>query len=243
MAKLVVILGFLVSFAAGLAVGARADWSRWTGNGTQPQSEATLGPAPEPRDDDVHTRPVGDDNRRPPHGPPHRGKGRPGRGGPDRGPGGWLAAELGLSREQHRQLDEIWSALADRGRRRDHEGQRHRFRAERDEAVAALIAPERWDEYQQIIEDFAERNAALDRAFRGEFDQAVERTKQILSPEQRAKYEKLLQRHRWGPPRPRDGKPPREAEAATRKSQAPNPKSQTNSNDQKPNDPNGPGPE
>lgn len=178
MLKLVVILGFAISFAAGLVVGSRVDWSRvttaTTSAGSDPARTPTTSPVAGQRSD------------------------RPSRG---RGPRGWLAAELGLTPDQHKQLDEIWTEVAERGRGRDHEGRRRAMRADRDEAVAALISADRWGAYEEIIAEFAERNAELDREFRGDFEQAVERTKQILTPAQRAKYDTLLERHRWGPPR------------------------------------------
>lgn len=177
MLKLVVILGFAISFAAGLVVGSRADWSRLTAATTRADSD----PAPTPT-----TSPLAGER-----------SDRPSRG---RGPGGWLAAELGLTPDQHKQLDEIWTGVAERGRRRDHEGRRRAMRTERDEAVAALISADRWGAYEEIIAEFAERNAELDREFRSDFEQAVERTKQILTPAQRVKYDTLLERHRWGPP-------------------------------------------
>ena len=180
MAKLVVILGFVVAFAAGLVVGSRADRSRQASAATT----TTAGPT----------------NPGPTEAGPRTPTTSPDRGGPDRGPGGWLAAELKLTPDQHRELDHIWSDVARRGRRRDHEGQRQAMRDERDVAVAALIAPDRWGAYERIMTDYAERSAALDREFRADFDQAVERTKQILTPDQRARYDKLLARQRWGPP-------------------------------------------
>ena len=210
MVKLVVILGFLVSFAAGLVVGTRTDWlDAALGARPSPQSPSPeiiddrSDPPADPRDD-VRAGADGSAAPRPPHdadGRPPRPPGPPGPGGRgDRGPGGWLAAELRLTPDQHKQLDAIWSDLARRGRRRDHEGQRQAMRNERDLAVAALIAPARWGEYERIMADFAERSSALDREFRADFDAAVERTKAILTPEQRTRYEKLLERHRWGPP-------------------------------------------
>jgi Spy/CpxP family protein refolding chaperone len=189
MVKLVVILGFAIAFAAGLAVGSRADWSRLTA-ATTPAVDPDASPAPS-------TNPAGGGGGERPPRPRGGGGGGPPR---DRGPGGWLAAELGLTPDQHKRLDDIWTDVAERGRRRDHEGRRRAMRAERDEAVAALIAPERWGQYEEIIGEFADRTAALDREFREDFEQAVERTKQILTPAQRAKYDTLLERHRWGPP-------------------------------------------
>src|SRR5688572_13152366 len=112
----------------------RVDWSRLVGSSVAPQPTTTTTAPSNPGGPDESSRPPG----------------RPG----DRGPGGWLAAELDLTPEQHKQLDAIWSELAERGRNRDHGGRRRAMRNERDLAVAALIAPERWGEYEEIIDDF-----------------------------------------------------------------------------------------
>jgi hypothetical protein len=48
-----------------------------------------------------------------------------------------------------------------------------------------------------VQEDYVERVAALEKEMRSAFDAAVERTRQVLTPEQRAKYEALLRRQQW----------------------------------------------
>ncbi len=151
MTRLVVIIGFVVSFAAGLAVG-----HRWL-------------------------------HREPPK--------------PDRpGPGGWLAAELKLTPEQSRQLDEIWSETARRGGP-DRDERRGRLYRERDEAIVALIRPEDRPKYEAIQKEHAEQVETLGQEWRKSFDTAVARTKEILTPEQRVRYEALMSRHEG----PRDG--------------------------------------
>ena len=164
MVKLVVILGFVLSFAAGLVVG-----SRWSGL----SDGASAGPQ--------------DGGKAPTTGPSQR-----------RGPGSWLAQELGLTSEQRAKLDEIWSAVAKKGRD-DRDDQRRQYRRERDAAIADLIEPARMGEYDQILDVYAERIEEMERESREAYEQAVEQTKQILTPPQRTRYEELLKRHRWGP--------------------------------------------
>ncbi|HOW19020.1 MAG TPA: periplasmic heavy metal sensor [Phycisphaerae bacterium] len=146
MTKIVVVVGFLVAFAAGFVVG---------GQSRHPAAVQTTRPA-------------------------HHG--------------GWLVAELNLSPQQQEQMKQIWSETAWRGGG-DREERRRKLAEARDRAIAALIRPEDKGRYDQILKDYAEQVAAMDREWRGSFQAAVERTKQILSPEQRTKYEELLQRH------------------------------------------------
>src|SRR5438552_1243603 len=144
MAKLLLIVGFLVSFGAGVAIGPKL-WH-----------DAVAMPA---------TRPT---NR-----------------------GGWLTTELSLSPEQQEQMKTIWSDTAHRGGR-EQEDRRRQFRKERDDAIAALIKVEEKEKYDQVLKIYADRNAAMEREWRNSYLAAVERTKQILTPEQRRKYEELL---------------------------------------------------
>src|SRR5688500_3874096 len=156
MTKLVVIVGFLVAFAAGVMVGSLD--ARKRGDATA--AAATTAPTT-----------------------------RPSRGG-------WLQSELGLTSEQRQAMDQIWSEMAGRGRG-EQEEKRRQFRRERDEAIAALIRPEDRATFEQIGDDYSEKLASLDRESRAAFAGAVERTKQLLTPEQRTKYEELLKRHQW----------------------------------------------
>jgi len=108
--------------------------------------------------------------------------------------GGWLAAELNLTSEQQEQMREIWSKMAERGGR-DREDRRRQLYRQRDEAIAALVRPEDKQRYDAILKNQADQLAALDSEWKSSFQNAVEKTKQIMTLEQRAKYEELLQRH------------------------------------------------
>jgi Spy/CpxP family protein refolding chaperone len=171
MAKFVVILGFILSFAAGMVIGSKGVLV----------SEAPANPTP--------SSPTTQSSRD---------------GGGRRSPSGYLTAELGLSPEQRDRLDKIWSAVA---KANDQDDRRRGYRRERDEAIADLVPPERLGDYDRVIEHYQNRVEALEQTSREAYRTAVEQTKQILTPEQRARYEALLKRHNWGPgARDRHGK-------------------------------------
>ncbi|HOB75713.1 MAG TPA: Spy/CpxP family protein refolding chaperone [Phycisphaerae bacterium] len=111
---------------------------------------------------------------------------------PSRG-GGWLARELDLTPSQQEELDKIWSQIARSGGREREERRRQLYR-ERDEAIVALIRPEDELLYEAILSDYAAQMAELDAEWRTAFDDAVERTRQILTPDQQARCDQLLQR-------------------------------------------------
>ena len=121
---------------------------------------------------------------------------------PSGGRHGWLVQALELDSAQQKQLGEIWSDPARRGGR-EREERRRELRRERDEAIAALVPPEHYGKYDQILEHYFKQLDDIDREMRAAFDAAVEQTKLILTPEQRVKYEELLKRHQ---PPERDGK-------------------------------------
>lgn len=122
---------------------------------------------------------------------PQTREARPRGGGP-----GWLSSELKLTTQQQEQMRQIWSDMASRGGR-DHDDKRGKARRDRDEAIAALVArlpAEEKAAYEKIHRDYAEQNAALDKEMRSRFERAVERTKAMLTDEQKVKYEAIINR-------------------------------------------------
>lgn len=169
MTRLMVMMGFLVAFGAGLTVGMRM----------QPTPPAVSGPT---------TRPT------------TRGS-------------SWLVAELDLTSEQQEQMRQIWSETVGRGRRQVEE-QRRQLRQERDRAIEELFGEELKPKYEQILRDYAQRNSELDRQWRSMYQEAVERTRQILTDEQRARYDQLRlhEPDRGG----REDRPPRRDDRSNR---------------------------
>ena len=149
MTRLIVIIGFLVAFAAGFVVGNGFLASRQingAGSTTRPSRE------------------------------------------------GWLDRELNLDAKQKQQMREIWSEAA-RGGGREHEEKRRQLRKERDEAIAALVGTDNKARYDEIQQTYSDQMAAQDKEMRDRFRKLQERTKEILTPEQRTKYEELMRRH------------------------------------------------
>ncbi|MFA7236142.1 MAG: Spy/CpxP family protein refolding chaperone [Phycisphaeraceae bacterium] len=167
MTRLMIVIGFVVWFGAGLAVGWR----------------------------------IGSSHDQPPR-PPHGG------GGSATG-GGWLGQRLNLTADQRKQLDAIWSPLARRGGREGF-SQRAQLRRERDAAIAALVPESDKAAYQKIIDDYSVKTAALESQWKQSFTQAVEKTRAILTPEQREKYDELMARTRreWETGRDHAHRPP-----------------------------------
>ena len=112
---------------------------------------------------------------------------------------GFLPSELNLTQEQQEQLSKIWSEAA-RGGRSEQDDRRKQLRQKRDETIASLIRPEDKEKYEQTLKDYADQATAIDREMRDRFKKSVEETKQILTPEQRTKYEEILSRHPFGGP-------------------------------------------
>jgi Spy/CpxP family protein refolding chaperone len=111
------------------------------------------------------------------------------------GPGGPIR-ELNLTAEQQEQLNQIWTALAQRESREQEE--RRQARTDRDNNLMALIPIDSRAKYDEIKKSFDTQMASRDQEWRSAYDLAVERTKKILNADQRARYEQILSRNQSG---------------------------------------------
>lgn len=107
----------------------------------------------------------------------------------------YLSSHLGLSTDQQAQMKQIWESSMRDGMRQ-HEEKRRELRKQRDDSILALVAPERKSEYDAVLQRYTDGSASLENEMRSNFDRAVEQTKEILNPEQRIKYEKMLEERR-----------------------------------------------
>jgi len=105
----------------------------------------------------------------------------------------WLAAELDLTDTQKEQMHEIWSEVMSEAFR-DHWQRRRAMAEQRDQAILDLLTDAQRTQYDAILQTYAERREAMEEERKAAFQQAVERTKAILTPEQAAKYEELIKR-------------------------------------------------
>src|SRR5256885_670642 len=93
-------------------------------------------------------------------------------------------------------MKNIWESLHNSGR--SYEDRRRRLRDERDEAIAALLAPSVMGDYDRILADYSNKLNAVGQERDKAFSEAVEKTKKILTAEQRTKYEEFLKRREPG---------------------------------------------
>jgi len=132
------------------------------------------------------------------------------RGGPS-----WLETELDLTSQQREQMHNIWSEVMGSMMRQRSE-QSKALRQERDQAILALLTEDQRTRYDAILKDYARKDAEMSDQRKQAFEEAVKRTKEILTPEQAGKYEELMRRQPekgFGPPHggrrgPPSGPPP-----------------------------------
>jgi len=118
-----------------------------------------------------------------------------GRSGRDRHGHSWLMAELNLTPQQREQMQQIWSETMESSGRK-HWEQRRAIAAQRDSAIVGLLTAEQKAKYERIGQDYDRKMAELSQQRKAAFDQAIERTKKILTPTQAAKYDELLRKQR-----------------------------------------------
>ena len=107
--------------------------------------------------------------------------------------GSVLVEELDLTLDQRFKLQQIWSEVA-KGRRPVPMEELDKVDAERWQAIDQLLTPEQRTQYVQIQQRFEDRMQELERGNRERVAAAEEQTRQVLTPPQREKYERLLAR-------------------------------------------------
>ena len=121
-----------------------------------------------------------------------------------------LADELNLRADQRESMRQIWEGVQEPLHKTFDDAQN--LQKERDEAMVALLNDDQRVKFANISQDYANRFNALTKKRDGTFEEAVAKTKNMLDPDQRAKYEEILKTHvRRGPPAglpPPPGPPP-----------------------------------
>ena len=113
--------------------------------------------------------------------------------GPEQTP---LAAELQLTPAQQDQMKQIWEGV--RGRVHETFEDAQRLQKERDDALVAMLTDEQKARFEKISKDFADRFDQLSSKRDRTFADAVEKTRRLLSDDQRKKYDEIL-KNRVGP--------------------------------------------
>jgi Spy/CpxP family protein refolding chaperone len=103
-----------------------------------------------------------------------------------------LGEELALTAEQREKMKTIWEGV--RGFTEDCIRQSSKAQSDRDEKIFALIPREKVDQYNAIRSNYDNAVAGLQGRREKAFADAVKKTREILSPDQRGKYDKILKK-------------------------------------------------
>ena len=103
-----------------------------------------------------------------------------------------LAHELNLTADQQAQMRGIWEGV--RGRVHGTFDEAQRLQRERDEALVSLLNDEQKAKFQRIAQDYSDRFDKLSQERKSTFDEAVAKTRRLLSDEQRQKYDEILKK-------------------------------------------------
>jgi hypothetical protein len=104
-----------------------------------------------------------------------------------------LVQELDLTPDQRRKIQRIWSEVAEHHAPVPME-EIEKADAERWQAIDQLLTRQQRTQYTQIQQRFEDRMQGLDQGNRARMALAEEQTRQLLTPAQREKYERLLAR-------------------------------------------------
>ena len=104
-----------------------------------------------------------------------------------------LVEELDLTPDQRYKLQLIWGGVA-KSRTPVPMEELDKVDAERWQAIDQMLTPEQRAQYVRIQERFEARMRELDQGNRERVAAAEEQTRQVLTPAQREKYERLLAR-------------------------------------------------
>jgi hypothetical protein len=104
----------------------------------------------------------------------------------------WLAEELSLTADQSEKMKAIWSDISRPGQSSFE--RRRQLGRERDDAVQALLTEEQKTAYTALLDKYNLQMAELNHEREQAFQAAVESTKDILTEQQRVKYDELLRR-------------------------------------------------
>jgi Spy/CpxP family protein refolding chaperone len=122
-----------------------------------------------------------------------------------RGPRSFVGDKLDLTPDQHEKMREIWSNLREQQSALMSEGRRA-IQQQRDEQLRSVLTAGQQKQFDDINANYEARMAELRENSDKAFQNAVQRTREMLTPDQRAKYDEMLkERSREDRPERRGG--------------------------------------
>ena len=106
-----------------------------------------------------------------------------------------FVGELNLTAEQQDKLKAIWSDAMEKGGFPVQDERREAAKKEYDAALRALFPAEQQPRYDELLHGYQKKLEDIELESRKIFDDATERSKQVLSEQQRAKYEEIRRKH------------------------------------------------
>jgi Spy/CpxP family protein refolding chaperone len=103
---------------------------------------------------------------------------------------GWLK-ELHLSAEQREKIKTIWTETMKNTNYQTQRERREAAQHERDEALAALVTADQKERFDEIMKTYRSKADAIAAESKKARDEAYEKTKAVLTDEQRTMYEEL----------------------------------------------------
>jgi len=113
---------------------------------------------------------------------------------PAKGRGPWLARDLNLTDAQREQIEAIWDQAFQEVRKLNLFEQRNALREQREEAVRRLLGESTYTQYREIYDVYHEAVKKIEHDRHVIFEQAKEKTTQLLTEEQKAKWQELMER-------------------------------------------------
>jgi Spy/CpxP family protein refolding chaperone len=107
--------------------------------------------------------------------------------------GDGLSEQLDLSAAQAQQMREIWETV--RQQVRTSQSEADKLQRGRDEELVAMLSREQRAKFEKISRSYADRFAELRKQRDQAFATAVDKTRNLLSDEQRRKYDEILKTH------------------------------------------------
>jgi Spy/CpxP family protein refolding chaperone len=106
-----------------------------------------------------------------------------------------FVSELNLTAEQQEKLKAIWSEAMQKGGFHVQDEQRAAAQKDYHQALRALVPAEQQARCDEALRNYQKRLEDIERDSRKIFDDATEQSRQVLSEEQRAKYDEIRRRH------------------------------------------------